>query len=404
MSATKKIIVLIMIISLVGGIFVYTANQTRAASALFYFLKEFIIKPLVRQLANALENKLVNKINGLVSGLTQKVPSFITNWRNYTLNSQARGNDIFRSVLADTKLCPYFKTNLQQTFGADKYVGALSGASVKVGGVTAYQNQTYIPGLPSFQNLANCTLPANLNINTFKTDFAKGGGWDTWNKLIQPQNNFFGAYSLALGEQTKQIQTESQSARDTSIAGQGFLGQKLGTGTGASGGASPSGCTGSMLPGGTGRCIWFGKEVTPPKFLGDLSAKSLDTKIGRIGAGQELTDVIFSLASAVVNGLSSKILNFTGMGNYSAPPGGGMGFNETATEPNPNLGNPSYVCGEGCDSEYNICVSQARFDACTVNPNPPPEQTCQSQLDEGEAAKCSAARSSCISSCSQVPQ
>jgi len=346
MSATKKIIALIIIIGLVGGVFIYTANQTRAG-AFFYFLKEFIIKPLVRKLANALENKLVNSINGLVSGLTQKVPSFITNWRNYTLDSQARGNDIFRSVLADTTLCPYFKTNLQTAFGADKYGGTLSGATVKVGGTTAYQNKTSVPGLPSFQNLANCTLPANLNVNTFRTDFAKGGGWDTWNKLIQPQNNFFGAYSLALGEQTKQIQTENQSARDVSIAGQGFMGQKLDIDKSKK--TSPSGCTGSTLASGAGRCIWFGKEVTPPKFLGDLSVKSLETKIGRVGAGQEITDVVFNLISAVINGLANKILNFSGQGNYSAPPGGGVNFNEQVSPS--DYRRMSEACQKGCDKQ-----------------------------------------------------
>jgi hypothetical protein len=401
MDSVKKIVIFIIILGLFGGSFVFWIHQ--ASADWMYFLKEFIIKPLVRQLANALENKLVNSITSLVSGLSQKVPSFITNWRNYTLDSQARGNDIFRSVLADATLCPYFKDNLQTAFGADKYKGTLSGASVKVGSITVYQNKTSIPGLPSFQNLTKCTLPADLNINTFRTDFAKGGGWDTWNKLIQPQNNFFGAYSLALGEQTKQIQTENQSARDVSIAGQGFMGQKLDIDKSKK--TSPSGCTGSTLASGAGRCIWFGKEVTPPKFLGDLSVKSLETKIGRVGTGQEITDVIFNLLSAVVNALGNRILNFAGLSGYNVPPSYSSGFDEAGAEitPDPSLSNPSYVCEQGCDSEYNDCASRARYDVCTTNPNPPPAETCQSQPDQGELDKCSAARNSCINSCSQIP-
>ncbi len=388
----------------------------QASADWMYFLKEFVIKPLVRQLANALENMLVNKITGFASGLSQKVPSFITNWRNYTLDSQARGSDIFRSVLADAKLCPYFKDNLQTAFGADaaKYGGTLAGATVRAKDkngkdVVVYQNKTSIPGLPSFQNLANCTLPANLNINTFRTDFAKGGGWNTWNQLIQPQNNFFGVYALSLAEQQSQMQIEKESARDTSIAGQGFLGQKMGTASGGGDGASPSGCTGKTLAGGAGRCIWFGKEVTPPKFLGDLSAKSLETKIGRVGAGQELTDVIFNLISTVVNALGNKILNFAGLSGYKVPTSYDSydsGFDEVGATitPDPGLSDPSYICERGCDSEYNSCISQATVDVCTANPNPPPAETCQSELDQGEADKCGAQRSSCVSSCSQIPQ
>ncbi len=400
MDSVKKIVIFIIILGLFGGSFVFWIHQ--ASADWMYFLKEFVIKPLVRQLANALENKLVNSITSLVSGINQKVPSFITNWRNYTLDSQARGSDIFRSVLADAKLCPYFKDNLQTAFGADKYAGMLSGASVKVGGVTAYQNKTSVPGLPSFQNLTNCTLPANLNVNAFKTDFTKGGGWNTWNQLIQPQNNFFGVYALSLAEQQNQMQTEKESARDTSIAGQGFIGQKLNT----SGKTSPTGCTGSTLAGGAGRCIWFGKEVTPPKFLGDLSAKSLETKIGRVGFGQEITDVVFNLLSAVVNALGNRILNFAGLSGYNAPPSYSSGFDEAGAEvtPDPSLSDPSYICERGCDSEYNSCISQATVDVCTANPNPPPAETCQSELDQGEAAKCGAQRSSCVGGCSQIPE
>jgi hypothetical protein len=397
MSDFKKIVALLIIISLTGGVFFLYVQQAKAG-AFMYFLKEFIIKPLVRKLANALENKLVNSINGLVSGLIQKTPSFIQNWRNYILDSQARGNDIFRSVLADARLCPYFKTNLQKAFGADKYIGALSGGSVKIGGITVYQNKTSIPGLPAFQNIANCTMPANFNINTFRNDFARGGGWDAWNKLIQPQNNFFGVYSLALGEQAMQMQTEKESARDYSIAGQGFLGQKLGTT-----GASPNGCIKEEGESRISRCMWFGKEVTPPKFLADLSAKSLETKIGRVGYGQELTDVVFSLVSAVINALSNKILNFTGQGSYSSPPGGGANFDETgATEiPPPEYSNPATICRNACENDYNQCISKAKTEVCTPNPEPPPEEICQSEPDQVEIDKCTAARDSCTSSCSQ---
>src|SRR3989344_2934113 len=140
MGGLKTIVAIITIVALIGGVFVLYAPQTKAASAFLYFLKEFILKPLIRSLANSLENKLVNKLNGLVSGLAQKTPSFITNWRNYTLDSQARGNDVFRSVLASATLCPYFNSNLKTSFGADRYAGLLSDSNITNGGTLVYQN------------------------------------------------------------------------------------------------------------------------------------------------------------------------------------------------------------------------------------------------------------------------
>ena len=110
----KKFIASLVIISLVMGVFMY---KNESAQASLYFLNEFIIEPLVRKIANALENKLINKISNFVAGTDSKTPRFIVSWRNHMLDSQARGNDVFRAVLADTKLCPHFQEGINQSFG-----------------------------------------------------------------------------------------------------------------------------------------------------------------------------------------------------------------------------------------------------------------------------------------------
>ena len=218
----------------------FTVNTSHNAA---YYLKEFVVYPLVRKVANSLENKLINKVSGQISGVTGGNPNFITNWRNHILDSQARGNDVFRSVLADTKLCPGFAQNLKTAFGADLFKGVLGSATVKnSSGQVVYQNKTNTPGLPSFQYSAGCTLPISFNATTINQDFSKGGGWAAWDQLIQPQNNIFGAYSLATQEQSKQIAVEKQASQDSSVAGQGFLSQKLGVGAS---GLGPTGCTSS---------------------------------------------------------------------------------------------------------------------------------------------------------------
>ena len=387
------------------------------AQKIVYFLKEFIIYPLVRKLANSLENKLLNKTNGLISGLTQKTPSFITNWRNYTLDSQARGNDVFRAVLANASLCPYFKTNLQTAFGAEDYSKTMAGATVRAkdkngNDVVVYQNKTSIPGLPSFKNLADCTLPSNFNANTFRTDFAKGGGWNTWNQLIQPQNNFFGAYSLALGEQVKQMQTEKESAKDSSIAGQGFLGQQLGL----TGGASPTGCVGASLPGvqrfsadtsgnltNITRCAFMGKEVTPGQVLGKAAASALDKKLGRVGGATQVTDVILNLLNAVLSSVSNRMLNFIGQSSYQVqPPPGGNTLDEA---PVPVPGSDPNACSGFCQGELNSCRASIAT-ICTPGVIDPITGVSEPDIcapDPGGEARCETQYNSCTTQCSALP-
>lgn len=404
------------------------ANVTSAAMTtaqkILYFLKEFIIYSIVRKIANALENKLLNKMTGLISGLTQRTPSFILSWRNFQLDSQARGNDVFRAVLADANLCPYFKNGLRTAFGADRAVGTLAGADVKVGTATVFQQKTGIPGLPSLQNLTNCTLPASLNstaaINAYKNDFSKGG-WTAWNQLIQPQNNFFGAYSLALGEQQRQIETELQSSRDKSIAGQGFLGQALGR----TGGASPTGCVGASLPGvqrfsanengeltNITRCAFMGKEVTPAKVLGETAVRTLDKKLGRVGGATQITDVVLSILNAVVNGLTNRVLNYAQQASYQVRPSyspqptpdGGADFS-TTNAPKPEEEPTFNACGDACKGELNTCRSivpvicvPGPIDPVTGQPGP---DICEPDPDN--EANCQASFNNCIAQCPTTP-
>lgn len=404
MGIGSKFLIVLTILALVSGVFVVHINSAKAS---LYFLKEFIIKPLVRKLANALANKLINRVNGLITGLNQRTPSFITNWRNYTLDSQARGDKVFRSVLADTKLCPYLKNKTLTVFGAEKYLGAIKGAAVKVGGVPVFQNETNIQGLPSFQFINNCTLDPTLNINNFKTDFNKGG-WAAWDQLIKPQNNFLGIYNSALSERQSQIQTDLQSARDYSIAGQGFLGQKLGINNAA----SPTGCAGAAFKDTGGAltidtpCFFMGKEVTPARLLGDTAANGIDDKLRQVGGAQELTDVLLNLLNAVMNSLSNKILNFAGLGSYNppsfvplpTPPGGGT-FNETPidTTGDPNAGqfNNSATCRQACGNDREACLAAAG-QSCTTDPITG-IQTCQK--DPTATVRCQSDFDQCVLNC-----
>ena len=322
------------------------------------------------------------------------------------LDSQARGNDVFKAVLADAKVCGYMKNNILNAFGAEKSIGVIKGAKITdASGKVVFENKTSIPGLPSFQNLANCTLPANFNAGTFRTDFVKGGGWDTWNKLIQPQNNFFGVYAAALNEQAKQMDVEKTTTMDSAVAGQGFLSQKLGVGTS---GLGPSGCAdvaiqGPTLPGaaplGTRtRCTFMGKEVTPAQLLGKTTAGTLDKKLGRVGGATQITDIILSLASAVLNATTNRLVNFLGQSTYNRPPSQEAGGYPEA-QIAPGSGDPNYNANQICQSD----CEKGKEAACSNEPNA--NDCVETDPDTGACLRTghddciSQARSECSSQC-----
>lgn len=375
----KKFIASLVIISLVMGVFMY---KNESAQASLYFLNEFIIEPLVRKIANALENKLINKISNFVAGTDSKTPRFIVSWRNHMLDSQARGNDVFRAVLADTKLCPHFQEGINQSFGAENYTGAIQGAIVKNrSGRVVYQNKTSVPGLPPFQVSARCTLPSSFDVSAYREDF-RNGGWAAWGKLVEPQNNFFGVFVMTLQEQQRQIAIDEQSARDQSIAGQGFLAQSLGLGgTDANG---PAGCVDTIKDLGPfqevikkGRCTFQGKIVTPNKIFSDTAVNALDKKLGRVGGATKLTDVILRLVDAVTTALTNKLFSLGGQKSYEEDFGSdASGSFDTSDEPktDPIIGGQSACFNDCTQVKENTCTQKAKtieeiidqpaFDAC----------------------------------------
>jgi hypothetical protein len=215
--------------------------------------------------------------------------------------------------------------NIKTAFGADLFAGAIAGATVKdASGRVVYKNETNVPGMASFQESAKCTLPANFDVSSFNKDFSKGG-WAAWDQMLEPQNNLFGIYTMALGEQQAQIATEQTATMNSAVAGNGFLAQKLGVG---SSGMGPTGCTnvagtlgnGSQGPTMTTRCTFMGKDVTPPEILSQSAANAIDTKLKRPGAATELTDIVMNLFASILDATTSRLANYIGQATYDSAP------------------------------------------------------------------------------------
>ncbi len=86
------------------------------------------------------------------SSSSKSGPSFITNWRNEILQTESRGNDIFRTLLSNTQFCPHLDSSIKSMFLADKYPG---GSNYKSGS-TAESSGTAGPGEACFRD-GNCT-------------------------------------------------------------------------------------------------------------------------------------------------------------------------------------------------------------------------------------------------------
>jgi hypothetical protein len=128
------------------------------------------------------------------------------------------------------------------------------------------------------------------------------------------------------------------------------------------GGANPNGCIGT---GGINRCIFVGKEVTPPKLIAELNATALGTKISRAGFGTELNDVVEGVIGAVINGLTNSMTNFIGLQNYNqllqAAAAAANVFEETGAERGSEEGaettaNSYQACMNACDAAFESCM------------------------------------------------
>jgi hypothetical protein len=450
MLEPKKIIAFSLLIFFVLSFLIYPIKDARA-SAIFgdpwQFIKQFVIYPLVRAIGNALESRLLNKLNQQITGINNATPAFITNWRNHIFDSQARGNDVFRAVLADTQVCDYMSDTIKTSFGADKFAGAIAGATVKdASGKVVYENKTNVPGTASFQELGKCTLPTGFSVPDFNKDFRKGG-WQAWDRMLEPQNNLLGIYSLAMNEQQRQTEVEQQAAINSAVAGNGFLASKLtkalpgGTDTGFSN-TSPTGCVdvvgGTLTGGSTGpaittRCTFFGKDVTPGFLKAGGAGTGFDAKLKVPGAAKEITDVVLGLFAAVLQGTMNKLSNYLGQVTYNALSGSDRGYDETQKKPtgedtqinqaqaqvdatsaklNQKEANTAEAASGDCSSscmsgKQASCTTENQTTTCNTTTDPAtgnPDNTCQNDIDQPAYDACMVqAQNECDAQCPTIP-
>ena len=299
------------------------------AQATAYITKEFgldlVARGIARNLLNELASGLIEKIQG---GGRNGGPAFVQNWRNFQTDAQYRGENVFRSLLAGTKLCNYFSGDLKGLFGANQKINA-PGQNLRVG------------NFDPFTLRANCTLPNNFNLTNYQNDFAGNGGWDAWSRLLEPQNNYYGTLFSSLDEANKQRALEESGDINEALAGSGYTSVRdscVGEGAGA-------------------KCTFLGKVFTPGDLLGKTAASTIDADLQWLVSSDELSEVLINIVQASINRLSNLALTQVRRLYTDAP-----GSNDSKTD-------AFNQCSSGCGGDAQ-CLLQCSQNASELVPNP----------------------------------
>jgi len=278
MSSTKKKVVAALLISLI--VFPFWLSTAKAsdfggswANFYQYYLKEFTLDTVARGIAKALFNGLVNKlVSKIQSGGRNGGPAYVQNWRNFQTNAQYRGEDVFRAILANTPICGYLRTGIDQVFRTSaRFKIPLLGQNIRVGDLDPYTLR------------ARCSLPSNFDPARYQQDFTGNGGWQTYVQLLQPENNFYGLYLQSLQELGKQRDLEERS--DLQEAAGGYT-------------AFRPRCAGQ---GAQTRCIFLGRVVTPPDLIAKAAGTILQQNLEWLTNADEMSDIVAGVATYAYN-------------------------------------------------------------------------------------------------------
>ncbi|MEK7163808.1 MAG: hypothetical protein AAB768_01540, partial [Patescibacteria group bacterium] len=285
--------ILIILALLVTPVFrVYATDGGGAwAQATAYMSKEFGFDTVARIIARTLLNKMVSGlITKIQGGGEGGKPTFVQNWRNFQTDSQYRGEDVFRSILVGTKLCSYFEKEIKGLFGATKNINSL-GQNLRV------------DNFDPFGLRAGCTMPSNFNLASYQSNFSGNGGWNAWSRMLEPQNNYYGALFGSLDEAARQRSVEERAGLSEAQAGSGYTSIR-------------DICQDELKPGEVGpnlpsraRCVFMGKVFTPADLLGKTAASTIDRDLGWLTSSDELSEVVVSIIQASVNRLTNLALS-----------------------------------------------------------------------------------------------
>ena len=273
---------------LFGGASVPTGNESLEAGLSDFFTTDLNLKTVERAAARCYAKKIQrsmsgNAINAIRTSGRNGGPVIIKDWRKFETSAQYRGENVFRSELNQTTLCPQYDRQVKTMFNAQGQP-ALSGQNSR------------IDNFESFSQRNNCTLPSDFNMTDYRQDFAGNGGWEAFSRLTQPQNNVYGAIFNSLDEAARQRNFEHNTDVNEAVAGNGYESRRAGTT--ATGNTTRDRCA---IMGRNGQCLVQRQIVTPGSAFGGLLASVIGQEIGWLTNVQQVNDVVSDTTEDIIN-------------------------------------------------------------------------------------------------------
>jgi|SRR3989338_99968 len=330
-----------------------------------YAIKEELEDVITRSLARNIESVLQEKVLSVVSlksgrdfgnggnGYGAGGASFVQDWRDFSQKAEYRGENVFRGILYDAALgkdstiCKYLSGSLKSAF------------NLKPTGLLSFLPAKYRTGSLSYFNIENkCTVDPLVK-NKFSASFVQGGGWETFLRLLQPQNNITGVLTSSLEELAKQRDAETKADINDAVSGGSFT--------------SKRDCEGKGLD---FSCVVLGQVKTPGQILKSTVEKSITEDFSWITSADEFSEILSSVGNALGGALLGKLNNLAS-GKVNPP-----NSSTNLSDPNPSVnGNciqqcvNAFACTGGGPVDITDCV--AGFN-CQKIADPTERRTCES--------------------------
>ena len=277
-------------------------------------------------------------------------PVYVQNWRDFTLQGQQRGENIWRGLLyiaanGDGSIPPLLCSHIKES----SVFNLLQ--PTPVSGLVQSGLNRRVDSLQEYLIAARCDPIVENNYAVFAKDFSQGGGWDMWERMLQPQNNIFGAIGLANEELIKQRAIEERINIYEATA-HGFTGKR--------GENASDSCLSFDI---VGRCVVYKNIQTPGFTLAESTNKALGSELDWIVSTDEINELLIDMFDVVV----ARLKNL-GAPDAATPPvelpdvGGSIDYTP----------DPADVCVENCtqtyctpaDDGYNCSNAGSELNAC----------------------------------------
>lgn len=219
---------------------------------------------------------------------------FVKNWRNFTLEGQYRGEDVWRGLLTiagygvpEKNISPLLCKHIRESAAfnsllpkkADELANKLTASGPN-------RVNRRVSSLQEYLVTTKCDSVVDENFDKFMENFSEGGGWDTFEKLLQPQNNIYGAIGLALGELNSQRGVEEQADISEAISGSGYLGRRS-----------------CLAKGAGGQCVLWNNIQAPANVAAEALGAVINQNLAWITNSDEVDELLDIYIFEVVNAI-----------------------------------------------------------------------------------------------------